>query len=163
MAPKLTPDNLIMPEAFVGSLDRNALDDSIFPLGHHTGELVISAESNSRRYSPAPPLPSPYADERFITDVRISSEVLFSKEITYDAAPDGDGVIDFKHWLSHTETNRHKLESVVEGMRSLISRIGETRTETTKPAGEDVEIITLGTGSAIPNKHRNGIFLLLLC
>ena len=75
MAPKLTADNLVLPEHYMFDLDRHFLNDSIFPLAHHAGELVLTPGSASKKFTPAPPLPSSYTDERFITDVRPGSEL----------------------------------------------------------------------------------------
>ncbi len=70
-------------------------------------------------------------------------------------AQTGDGVVEEKHYLGTSVKNRLDMENVIKGTKRLISEIGETRGENRYPGGE-VEIITLGTGSAVPNKLRNG-------
>lgn len=156
MAPKLTPDNLTLPDQYMLDLDRNLLDDSIFPLPHHAGQLILTSNSFSKKYTPAQALPSPYKDERFITDVRLGSEFDgVSKDMRY-IAQTGDGIVEEKHYLGTSAQNRLDIENVIKGTKTLISEIGETRGENRYPGGE-VEIITLGTGSAVPNKLRNGI------
>lgn len=155
MASKLTPDNLAIPDAYMQDLDRNALDESIFPLAHHAGQLIWTPNSYSKKYTPSPPLPSPYKDSRFITDIRVGSQIDFLKGLTYKAARDGPGIVEAKHYLGQSGTNRLELEKVVQGTKELISQAAERRVDDRYP-GRDVEIITLGTGSAIPNKYRNG-------
>lgn len=161
MAPKLTPDNLVLPGGYMLDLDRNTLDDSIFPLSHHAGKLTLTPNSYSKKYVPAPPLPSPYTDPRIITDIRNGSVVDFRGKIQYQATPDGHEVVEFKHYLgSSTQNkldnqNRLSLETVVHGMRELVEQVGGTRINIPQP-GDNIEIITLGTGSAVPNKYRNG-------
>jgi hypothetical protein len=163
MAPKLTPDNLTLPEQYMLDLDRNLLDHSIFPLPHHAGELAITPNSFSKKYTPAPPLPSPYNDGRFITDVRVASQLEgFTKSIKYTAVQAGAEICEEKHYFGQGEKNRLALESVMNGTRALIAEIGKTRDENRYPGG-DVEIITLGTGSAIPNKLRNGMTSIVSC
>ena len=160
MAPKLTPDNLILPEQYLLDLDRNLLDDSIFPLPHHAGELTITPNSFSKKYMPSPPFPSPYKDERFITDIRVTGELDgFNKKMKYTPSLPGVGMCEEKHFLGPGEKNRFAIESVINGTKALIAEIGEKRGDNRYPGG-DVEIITLGTGSAIPNKLRNGIPLI---
>src|ERR1700736_5369180 len=100
MAPKLTPDNLVLPDAYLADLDRNTLDEKIFPLSHHAGTLTLTPESHFKKYIPAPPLPSPYMDERFIADIRCQSRINFRRDMSYDARPNGDGVVEFKHYLA---------------------------------------------------------------
>lgn len=160
MAPKLVPDNLTIPEGYLQDLDRNALDERIFPLAHHAGELSSTRNSYSKQYIPAPPLPSPYVDDRIITDIRPGSQIEFSKTITYKAAPDGPGVVEVRHYLGQSARNRLQLENIIQSTKELISQAAERRAEDISP-GRDVEVITLGTGSAIPNKYRNGISCLL--
>lgn len=156
MAPKLTPDNLVLPDQYVWDLDRNFLDDSIFPLVRHSGTLAFTPNHYSKKYTPAPPLPTPYSDDRFITDIRVSSHFDFRKGMTkYIPAEEGNEGVEIKHYLGNSTQNRLEIESVVNGIKTLISEIGATRKETRYPGGE-VEIITLGTGSAIPNICRNG-------
>jgi hypothetical protein len=155
-APKLTPDNFLIPDAYVMDLDRNSLDSSIFPLAHHAGELIVTPNSYQKKYAPSPSLPSPYPEDRFITDIRVNSE-LNLRDITYNPAPDTynppqeRGVGECKRYVG----NRHELESLISNTKALITQVGAKREETQYP-GSDIEIITLGTGSAIPNKYRNG-------
>jgi hypothetical protein len=155
MAPKLVPDNLTIPEGYLQDLDRNALDENLFPLAHHAGELQMTRNSYSKKYTPAPPLPSPYSDDRFITDIRPGSQIDFSKTITYKAAPDGPGVVQVRHYLGKSAPNRLQLETAIQDTKELISQAAERRAEDRYP-GQEVEVITLGTGSAIPHKYRNG-------
>jgi hypothetical protein len=70
-------------------------------------------------------------------------------------AQTGDEVVEEKHYLGTLAQNRLEVENVIKGTKTLISEIGETRGENRYPGGK-VEIITLGTGSAVPNKLRNG-------
>lgn len=156
MAPKLTPDNLTLPDQYMLDLDRNLLDDSIFPLPRHAGQLNLTSNSFSKKYTPAQASPSPYKDERFITDVRLGSEFDgISKDVRY-VAQTGEGVVEEKHYLGASAQNRLEIENVIKGTKTLISQNSKTRGENRYPGGE-VEIITLGTGSAVPNKLRNGI------
>ena len=152
----MTPDNLGIPDSFLLDLDRNALDDNIFPLPHHAGRLEFTPNSYSKKFTPAPSLPSPYTYDNFITDVRVGSEVNLLKGIVYNATPNGDGVVEIKHYLGQADQNRLELESIITGTKKLISDIGDTRESNRYPGG-DVELITLGTGSAIPTTTRNGI------
>ena len=79
----------------------------------------------------------------------------------YIPAQPGVGACEEKHFFGQGDKNRFAVESVMNGTKALIAKIGETRGEDRYPGG-DVEIITLGTGSAIPNKLRNGIIPELL-
>ena len=156
MAPKLTPDNLTIPEGYIQDLDRNALDENIFPLAHHAGQLSLTPNTYTKNYTPSLPLPSPYKDPRIITDIRAGSQVDFLKTVSYNAAPEGSGALEVRHYLGQSDSNRRQLEQVIQGTKDLISQAPERSADDISP-GQDVEIITLGTGSAIPNKYRNGI------
>src|SRR5579859_2758473 len=125
MAPKLTPDNLAIPDGYIQDLDRNALDENIFPLAHHAGELIWTPNSYSKKYTPSPPLPSPYKDPRIITDIRVGSQIDFSKPIAYKPAPDGPGIVEVKHYLGQSAPNRLQLEKVVQGTKELIAQAAE--------------------------------------
>jgi hypothetical protein len=158
MAPKLTPDNLVLPEHYMFDLDRHFLNDSIFPLAHHAGELVLTPGSASKKFTPAPPLPSPYTDERFITDIRVGSELDFHHGGVWTADDTSNGgKIEVKHYRGNSSKSRTRVEKEVHirDKRDSISFLDATRRQEPFPGG-DIEIITLGTGSAIPNKCRNG-------
>lgn len=156
MAPKLTPDNLTLPGSYLLDLDRNALDDSIFPLPHCAGKLEFTPHSFSKKYTSAQALPSPYKDDRFITDIQTGSEFDgIYKEMKYVAMPPDGGVVEDVHYLGNAAPNRLEIEKVMKNTKMSILKIGNTRAESRCP-GSEVEIITLGTGSAIPNKIRNG-------
>lgn len=73
-------------------------------------------------------------------------------------AQTGNEVFEEKHYLGTSVKNRLDMENVINGTKRLISEIGETRGENRYP-GSEVEIMTLGTGSAVPNKLRNGTIL----
>src|ERR1700721_542050 len=148
MAPKLIPDNLAIPGGFVMALDRHSLDETVFPLGHHAGEIALTPNSHSKKYTPSQPIPSPYSDNRFITDIRKAARVDFRPgNIIYNAKPDGDGSVEIKHYLGQSaQPNRLQVESIINGTKDLISQVGENRGENPFP-GDDIEIITLGTGS----------------
>ena len=156
MAPKLTPDNLTVPEGYIQDLDRNALDQDILPLVHHAGELELTPNSYSKKYTPAPPFPSPYTDPRIITDIGAGSQIDFLKKMKYDPTPGGSRIIEVKHYLGQSAPNRLSLEGVIRGTKNVISQAAPRQKDDIYP-GKDVEILTLGTGSAIPNKYRNGI------
>jgi hypothetical protein len=156
MAPKLMPDNLMLPEENLLALDRNVLDKSIFPLSHHSGQVTLAPNSYVKEYTPAPPLASPYKDTRLITDIRSMSEIDFNGEFTYHATPaQNSQIARLNPAFARTIENIYLLDPMVDKVRTLISQRPKTRKE--KFPGEDVEIITLGTGSAAPNKRRNGI------
>src|SRR5579871_2810258 len=160
MAPKLMPDNLLLPDSFLLDLDRNRLDGSIFPLSHHAGELTLTPNSYSKKYTPLLPLPSPYPNARLITDVRPGSQVDFrGSRITYDPAAEGDGTVEFKHYLGgKAESPRVEVEKKLAQTKSTILQVGQSRSDDRFP-GADVEVFTMGTGSSIPNKYRNGNLL----
>jgi hypothetical protein len=158
MAPKLTPDNFVQPEGYLMDLDRNWLDESIFPLSHHHAGTLERLQ-HGRSYTPAPPIPSPYKSDRFITDIKSGSRVYFRRdEIFYTVPSKNDGVIEVKTYLGDSmEEERNQHEQVLTGIKTVISEMDESQKEDQSP-GHDVEIITLGTGSAVPNRIRNGIF-----
>jgi hypothetical protein len=137
-------------------MDRHLLDESIFPLSHHEGELSFTPNMLSKKYSPARPLKSPYSDHRIITNVQPGSQFTFAGGLRYEPLPEGDGVIEIKHYLGVATNNRVAQETLISGTKDLISKVGENRQEKSLPS-EEIEIITLGTGSAVPNKYRNGI------
>src|SRR5271155_275723 len=157
MAPKLAPDNLVLPEHYMFDLDRHFLNDSIFPLTHHAGELVLTPGSASKKFTPAPPLPSPYTDKRFITDIRVGSELDFHHGGVWTADDTSNGgTIEIKHYRGNSsKMSRVEKEVLLCDKRDSISFLDATRRQDPFP-GSDIEIITLGTGSAIPNKCRNG-------
>jgi ribonuclease Z len=157
MAPKLTPDNLVQAEGYLMDLDRNWLDESIFPLSHHTGELTLG--THSKKYTPAPAIPSPYQDSRFITDIKAGSRLVFRGETFYKPPPDNDGVVELKTYLGNSlKESTKRVVQVLNGTKTLISEMDDSRKEDRSP-GHDVQIITLGTGSAVPNRIRNGTFI----
>jgi hypothetical protein len=159
MAPKLTPDNLTLPEHYFLDVDRNLLDDLIFPLPHlslTSGRLGIASGEFSKKYTPTPPFPSPYKDDRFITDVRVGSELDgFNGGLKYTAEQRPNGIVQKLHYLGTEGPNRRDILSVINGTKTLISDVYQTREEGRYP-GDDIEIITFGTGSAMPSKTRNG-------
>jgi hypothetical protein len=137
-------------------LDRNWLDESIFPLSrHHAGTL--ERIPNCISYTPAPPIPSPYQNDRFITDIRSGSRVHFRRdEIIYNVPSKKEGVIEVKTYLGKSmKEERIQREHILTGTKAVISEMDESQKEDQSP-GRDVEIITLGTGSAVPNRIRNG-------
>ena|SRR5579859_7849406 len=159
MAPKLAPDNLVCPDSYMASLDRSLLDESVFPRGHHAGVLEHTPNSFSTKYTRAPSPSSLYKDDRFITDIRVGSRLDFRTGMKpFDASHVMIDVVEDKHYLGNTKLNRRDMETAINSARTMISEIEENREEDRYP-GKDVEIITLGTGSAIPNKYRNGIHL----
>ena len=156
MAPKLAPDNLVLPEHYILDLDRNLLNESIFPLPHHPGKMLLTPGSASKKFTPAPPFQSQYGDERFITDVRVASEFDFHRGGIWTADDTSNGgVLEIKHYRGSQARNRVEVESYVLDKKNSISFLEARRQEDPFP-GRDIEIITLGTGSAIPNKCRNG-------
>ena len=157
MAPKLTPDNLVQAEGYLMNLDRNWLDKSIFPLSHHAGKLAPGTHSN--KYIPAPAILSPYQDSRFITDIRAGSRLVFREEVFYKPPSDNDGVVELRTYLGNSVKERTKrVVQVLNGVKARISEMDDSRKDDRSP-GHDVQIITLGTGSAIPNRIRNGTFI----
>jgi len=157
MAPKMMPDNLVLPDGYLLDLDRNSLDPDIFPLPHHAGELILTPKSYSKKYTPEPPTPSPYPSPRFITDIRVGSQIDFRGTIRYDPAPEGNGIVEVKHYLGgKAQNSRLEIESQIRETRKAIAEVRKTKGINSFP-GDDVEVMTLGTGSAIPNKYRNGI------
>src|SRR5271154_5083554 len=140
MAPKLTPDNLVLPEHYMFDLDRHFLNDSIFPLAHHPGESVLTPGSASKKFTPAPPLPSPYTDKRFITDVRVGSELDFHHGGIWTADDSSTGgVIEFKHYRGSQAKSRAEKEAYLQDKRNSISFLEATRPETPFP-GSDINV-----------------------
>ena len=156
MAPGLMPDNLAAPESYLLNLERNLLDKSIFPLCNHAGELTFTSNSFSKKYTPALPLPSPYPNPRCIVDIRRGSEIDFRGKVKYSAGPRDGDVVEFRHYLGpNSAYSRMAIEAKIKQTAEKISAM-ERGTGVAWP-GDDVEIHTLGTGSAVPNKYRNGI------
>jgi hypothetical protein len=156
MAPKLTPDNFVQPQGSLMDLDRNWLDESIFPLSHHHAG-TLERIPDCIRYTPAPPIPSPYQNVGFITDIRSGSRVLFRRdEIIYSEPSKNEGVFELKAYLGKdVKEGQMQRENVLTGIKALISEMEESKKD--QSPGHDVEIIALGTGSAVPNVIRNGI------
>jgi len=66
------------------------------------------------------------------------------------------GTIEIKHYRGNSsKMSRVEKEVLLCDKRDSISFLDATRRQELFP-GSDIEIITLGTGSAIPNKCRNG-------
>jgi hypothetical protein len=161
MAPRLLPDNLVIPDSYLQDLDRNLLDSSIFPLSHHSGELGFTPNSYSKKYTPALPLPSPYPNAQMITDIRPGSQIHFrGKNVTFDPTVENNGIVEFKHYLGGKSGQfRLAVESHIKATKEKINEIGRERKEYNLP-GSDVEVHMLGTGSAVPSKYRNGMYVL---
>jgi len=138
MAPKLTPNNLTIPGSYMFDLDRNELDSSIFPRAHHDGGF--KTKPKWREYIPSPPIPSPYKHERFITDIKVNSTVDLNKQVRY---------IGVEYEDEDTLLERVDPKEIAP----LVDGIEEKRPNIESP-GSDVEIITLGTGSAFSSKRR---------
>jgi hypothetical protein len=154
MAPKLIPDNLLLPDPFIDDLDRTFLDPKIFPVSHYSGQIKHKPGPHVKQYIPAPPIPSPYSNERFITDIKLGSEITFKdSKVEFVRNTDGDGS------LKIPPTLRSSILSAVKDTKNEIEKLAETQIENLHPElypGSDVEIMTFGTGSAIPSKYRNG-------
>jgi hypothetical protein len=159
MAPKLTPDNLVIPDTYIADLDRNSLDPSIFPLSHHGGQL--SMDTTRRRYTPASPYPSPYSNERITTDIRVNTEIDFRdrKQLKFNPDSDAKDVWESKPLLGGESLDGETITSLIKATQSIIAE--KAKVNDISFPGSDVEIITLGTGSAVPNKYRNGTFFSL--
>lgn len=154
MAPKLTPDNLTLPEQYDGDVGRHKVDRNIFPLPHSAGGFK---DVGSRSlYVPAPAPPSPLSNERYITDIGAGSQFIkFYKDLTYqtsDVALAGDD----KFGLTPFETMPSNAWEAFEEVKGVIA--AETLNRSVSNGTQmDQEIIALGTGSSFPSKSRNGI------
>ena len=148
MAPKLTPDNLAIPESYLSDMERTELDPSIFPRAQYGGTFVTTA-SKSLQYIPSPPVPSPYKHERFITDIKVSSTVDLLKKVQYVGVVTEDRQSED---ISAPCGDREEIAALLDGI--------EEERPNVESAGSDVEIITLGTGSAVASRHRGSTFQL---
>jgi hypothetical protein len=159
MAPKLTPDNLCLPEIFDLDITRHPVDKDIFPMPQAAGEFQGQKE---KIYVPAPAKPSPFASKRYITDVGTGSQfVRFYKDLTYQLSE----VALVSDEQGHPQAPRptvvpmpKEAEGALKDFKLTVAMEAEKRSLGSSPLNQ--EIIALGTGSAFPSRPRNGISLI---
>jgi hypothetical protein len=107
-----------------------------------------------KKYVPAPPLPPPFLNERYITDVGPGSQfVRFYKGLTYQPS---DVALALEERFIR-EAVRPIPSNAAEALGEMKAAIAA---EMIKPISNathlNQEVIALGTGSAVPCKTRNG-------
>jgi len=153
MAPKLTPDNITLPEQYNLDITRHEMDANIFPLPQSAGEFKNFG--SGKKYIPVPALPSPFLNDRYITDIGSGSQfVKFYKDLTYQ--PSAVAL------AKEGRFNQGPIEPIPLNSKGSVqvmkSRIATEMIQRSMSKGmhEDQEIIALGTGSATPSNWRGG-------
>jgi hypothetical protein len=123
---------------------------------HAAGEFQGQKE---KIYVRAPAIPSPFASERYITDVGSGSQfVKFYKNLTYQPAE----VALVSDKVGHPQAPRPAIvpmpkeaEGTLKEFKHAVAMEAEKRSRDSDRLNQ--EIIALGTGSAFPSRPRNGI------
>ena len=145
-----------MPEIFDVDITRHTVDKDIFPMPQSAGQFQGEKE---KIYVPAPATPSPFSNERYITDVGTGSQfVKFYKNLTYQ--PSEVGLVSDEK--GEPQNLRHPVvpipkeaEGALQDFKLAVATEAEKRSLESGPVFNQ-EIIALGTGSAFPSRPRNG-------